>query len=71
MTFGKALGAIRSGQVVTRTYVESDTIVVVLCKYTNNKRLMRKKVTTKNQTDWSLSGWSLLDMKADDWLVAG
>jgi hypothetical protein len=51
--------------------VESDTVVVVFCKYTNNKRLMRKKVTTKNQTDWSLSGWSLLDMKADDWLVAG
>ncbi len=71
MTFGKALGAVRSGQVVTRTYVESDNIVVVFCKYTNNKRLMRKKVTTKHQTGWSLSGWSLRDMKADDWLVAG
>lgn len=61
----------KSGFTVTRTYVESDAVVVVFCKFTDNKRLVRKKVTTRYQSDWRLSGWSLKDMSATDWIVAG
>lgn len=71
MTFGQALLCTKNGSVLTRTYIESDTIVVVFCKYAESKRLMRKKVSTSFQSGWTFSGWSLNDMLATDWIVAG
>lgn len=71
MTFGQALHSLKNGFTVTRTYVESDAVVVVFCKLTNNQKLVRKKVTTNYQSGWRHSGWSLKDLSATDWIVAG
>jgi hypothetical protein len=71
LTFGQALHSLKSGMTLTRTYVESDAVVVVFCKYRDDNRLIRKKVTSKHKSDWRLSGWSLKDMSATDWIVAG